>query len=140
MKEIWEIAEWGRAEWVEQALAELAFAKYINVRRLSEVDELHGNVAGYRVRAARDNLVLIPSDRDGDIFVAVKVQSAKGGAYVLGWIPASDGKVPEFYQKNCWIIPREALHHMEELPGKERLRGMPPYQEIRPFKQTNREQ
>ena len=39
----------------------------------------------------------------------------------------SEGKLPQFYQKNCWVIPPEALHAMEELPGKERLRVMPPF-------------
>jgi hypothetical protein len=128
MKEIWEIEEWGSEEWCEQALAERAFAIHINVQHSPEVDELHGNVVGYRVRRATDNLVLISSDGDEDIFVAVKVESTKRGAYVIGWIGASEGKVPQYYQKNCWMIPLEALHDMEELPGKKRLLEMPPYQ------------
>ena len=32
--------------------------------------------------------------------------------------------------ENCWVIPAEALHDMEELPGKEGLRAMPPFQEL----------
>jgi hypothetical protein len=125
MKEIWEIEEWGREEWVEQALAETAFAKHINVQHFPEVDELHGNVAGYRVRRATDNLVLIHSDGDEDIFVAVKLESTKREAYVMGWLRGSEGKVPQYYQKNCWFIPQEALHDMKELPGKERLQAWP---------------
>jgi hypothetical protein len=45
---------------------------------------------------------------------------------MLGWLRGSEGKLPQFYQK---IIPPEALHPMETLPGKERLLAMPPYQE-----------
>jgi hypothetical protein len=49
---------------------------------------------------------------------------------MLGWLRGSEGKLPQFYQKNCWIIPPEALHDMEELPGKERLLAMPEYQDL----------
>jgi hypothetical protein len=74
--------------------------------------------------------VLIPSDSDEDIFVAVRVERAKEWAVVQGLLRGSEGKLPQFYQKNCWIIPPEALHDMEELPGKERLRAMPQYQDL----------
>jgi hypothetical protein len=77
-------------------------------------------------------LVLVPSDNDEDIFVAVKVEKAKGFACVEGWLRGSEGKLSKFYQKNCWVIPPEALHDMEELPGKEGLRAMPPFQELSP--------
>lgn len=50
----------------------------------------------------------------------------EGRAFVLGWLRGSEGKLPQFYQKNCWVIPPEALHDMEKLPGKERLRAMLP--------------
>jgi hypothetical protein len=44
----------------------------------------------------------------------------------------SEGKLSKFYQKNCWVIPLEALHDMEELPGKEGLRAMAPFEELSP--------
>jgi len=86
------------------------------------------------VRRAPNGLVLVPSDNDEDIFVAGKHETTKptkGGACVLllGWLRGSEGKLPQFYQKNRWVIPPEALHDMEELPGKERLQAMPPFQE-----------
>jgi hypothetical protein len=62
----------------------------------------------------------------------VKVERAKRGARVLGWLRGSEGKLPQFYQENCWVIPPEALHDMEELPGKEGLRAMAPFQELSP--------
>jgi hypothetical protein len=75
-------------------------------------------------------LVLVASDSDEDIFVAVRVEPTKRGDRVLGWLRGSEGKLSQFYQRNCWVIPPEALHNMENLPGKERLRTMPPYQEL----------
>jgi hypothetical protein len=128
-KGIWEVEEWGPDEWVEQAVAEIAFAKAINVQYAPERNNIDGNVAGYRVRRAQDGLVLVPSDGDEEILVGVKVEKNKKGAWVLGWLRGSEGKIPRFYQKNCWVIPAEQLHNMEELPGKERLRAMPPYEE-----------
>ena len=102
----------------------------MNVQYSPHVIELHGRVAGYRVRRAPNGLVLVPSDNDEDIFVAVRVERTKGGAWVQGWLRGSEGKVSQFYQKNCWVIPLEALHDMEVLPGKEQLQTMPPYQEL----------
>ena len=128
-KEIWEVENWGEDEWIEQAFAELAFAKVMNVQHLPEPHNLYGSVAGYRVRRATNDLRLVLADGDEDIFVAVKVERAKRGARVLGWLRGSEGKLSQFYQKNCWVIPPEALHDME-LPGKERLRAMPPFQEL----------
>jgi hypothetical protein len=128
-KEIWNVENWGKDEWAEQVLAEIAFAKAMNVQHVPECNKLCGSVAGYRVRRAPNGLVLVPSDNDQDIFVAVKVKKAKGMACVEGWLRGSEGKLSQFYQKNCWVIPPEALHDMEELPGKEGLRAMPPYQE-----------
>jgi hypothetical protein len=130
MKEIWEVENWGKDEWAEQALAEIAFAKIMNIQYVPETNNLSGSVAGYRVRRATNDLRLVPADGDEDIFVAVKVERAKRGARVLGWLRGSEGKLPQFYQKNCWVIPPEALHDMEELPGKEGLRAMPPFQEL----------
>jgi hypothetical protein len=127
LEEIWEVENWGKDEWAEQVLAEMAFSQVMNVQYSPHVNELHGGVAGYRVRRAPNGLVLIPSDNDEDIFVAVRVERTKGGAWVLGWLRGSEGKVSQFYQKNCWVIPLEALHDMEELPGKEQLKPMPPY-------------
>jgi hypothetical protein len=124
-KEIWEVENWGEDEWAEQVLAEIAFAKAMNVQHVPQCNKLCGSVAGYRVRRAPNGLVLIPSDSDGDIFVAMKVEKAKGMACVEGWLRGSEGKVSQFYQKNCWVIPPEALHDMEELPGKEGLRVRP---------------
>jgi hypothetical protein len=128
IKEIWEVENWGHDEWAEQALAEIAFAKAMNVQHSLECDKLYGHVAGYRVRRAPNGLVLVPSDNDEDIFVAVRAETTKREAYVLGWLRGSEGKLSQFYQKNRWVIPPEALHHdMEELPGRERLRVMPQY-------------
>jgi len=128
-KEIWELEEWGLDEWAEQTFAEIAFAKAMSVQHVPEVNNLHGSVAGYRVRRAPSGLVLVPSDNDDDIFVAVRVETTKQEAWVLGWLRGSEGKLPQFYQNSRWVIPPEALHHdMEELPGMERLQAMPPYQ------------
>jgi hypothetical protein len=131
-KEIWDVENWGQDEWAEQVLAEIAFAKAMKVQRIPECNNLRGSVAGYRVRRAASGLVLVPSDNDDDIFVAVKVETTKRQANVLGWLLGSEGKVPQFYQKNCWVIPAEALHDMETLPGKEGLRTMQPSQELSP--------
>jgi len=125
IQEIWEAENWGEDEWAEQALAEIAFAKAMNVQYVPERDNLYGNVAGYRVRRAPNGLVLVPSDNDEDIFVAVMVERTKARACVLGWLRASEGRLPQFYQENRWVVPPEALHDMEKLPGKERLRAMP---------------
>jgi len=133
IKEIWEVENWGEDEWAEQALAEIAFSKVMNIQYSPDGNKLDGSVAGYRVRRAPNGLVLVPSDNDEDIFVAVRVETTKGEACVLGWLRGSEGKLSQFYQKNCWVIPPEALHHdMEELPGKEKLRAMPPFQELSP--------
>jgi hypothetical protein len=129
LKEIWEVENWGTGEWAEQVMAELAFSMAMNVQYFPNDNELHGSVAGYRVRRAPNGLVLVPSDNDEDIFVAVRVERTKGGAWVMGWLRGSEGKISQFYQKNCWVIPPEALHNMKELPGKEQLQAMPPYQE-----------
>jgi hypothetical protein len=131
-KEIWEVENWGEDEWIEQVLAEVALAKAINVQHFPGCNARCESVAGYRVRRAPNGLVLVPSDNDEDIFVAVRVDRIKKGARVLGWLRGSEGKVSQFYQKNCWVIPPEALNDMEELPGKEGLRAMPPFQELSP--------
>jgi hypothetical protein len=130
IEEIWEVENWGEDEWAEQFLAECAFCKAMNVQFFPDSENRRRSVAGYRVRRAPNGLVLIPSDSDEDIFVAVKVEITKSGASVLGWLRGSEGKFPEFYQKNCWVIPPEALHDMDKLPGKEELRAMPPFQEM----------
>ena len=132
IKEIWEVENWGEDEWAEQALAEIAFSKVMNIQYSPDGNKLDGSVAGYRVRRAPNGLVLVPSDNDEDIFVAVRVETTKGEACVLGWLRGSEGKLSQFYQKNCWVIPLEALHGMEQLPGKEQLQAMPPYQELSP--------
>jgi hypothetical protein len=128
-KEIWEVENWGEAEWAEQVLAELAFSKAINVQYFPECHAHCGSVAGYQVRRATNGLVLVPSDGDEDIFVAVQVERPKSQARVLGWLRGSEGKLSQFYQKNCWVVPQEALHDMEKLPAKEALRAMPLIQE-----------
>jgi hypothetical protein len=134
IKQIWELESWGHAEWAEQAMAEMAFAMAINVQHVLDPKELGGNVAGYRVRRAPNGLLLVPSDSDDDIFVAAKVMVEKdgsGGAQcaLLGWLRGSEGKLPQFHHKNCWVIPPEALHDMEQLLGKERLQAVPPSQD-----------
>jgi len=128
-KEIWELEEWGPDEWFEQTAAELTFAIAVDVQYAPDPNNRKGFVAGYRVRRAQNGLVLIPSDGDAEIFVAVKVDAKKKRACVLGWLRGSEGKIPAFYQKDCWVIPTEALHNIEELPGRELLRAMPPYKE-----------
>jgi hypothetical protein len=128
-KEIWEVENWGEDEWAEQVLAEIVFSEAMNVQYLPDSKRLCGSVAGHRVRRAPNGLVLVPPDNDEDIFVAVRVERSKREAWVLGWLRGSEGKLLQFYQKNCWVIPPEALHDMEELPGKEGLRAMPRYQE-----------
>ena len=132
IKEIWQVEDWGKDEWTEQALAEVAFSKFMNVQYSPEPDNLCGSVAGYRVRRAPNGLVLVPSDSDDDIFVAVRVEPTKTAARVLGWLLGSEGKLSQFYQENCWVIPPEALRDMEELLGKEGLQAMPPFQEPSP--------
>jgi hypothetical protein len=106
--------------------------KAINVQYFPECNAHCGSVAGYRVRRAPNGLVLVPSDSNEEIFVAVRVWKTKREARLLGWLRGSEGKISQFYQKNCWVIPPEALHDMEELPGKEELRAMPPFQELSP--------
>src|SRR5262249_7988625 len=129
-KEIWEVEEWGPDEWSEQVLAAIIFAKAVNIQYVPEnAENFRGNVAGYWVRRAPKGLVLVSSDGDEDIFVGVLVEKENRRATVLGWMRGSEGKVPQFYQNGCWVIPAEALHSIEELPGKERLRTMPPFQE-----------
>jgi hypothetical protein len=129
-KEIWEVENWGKDEWVEQVLAEIAFAKAMNVHHVPGCNKRCESVAGYRVRRAPNGLVLVPSDNDEDIFVAVKVEATKRAAWVVGWLRGSEGKLSRFYQKNCWVVPPEALHDMENLPGKEGLRAMPRFKEL----------
>src|SRR5262249_22420251 len=89
--------------------------------------------AGYRVRRVSDNLVLAPSDSDDDIIVAVRVEDVSVAATVsvnvLGWLRGSDGKLPQFYHRDRWIVPLEALRDLAEIPGKEKLEAMSPYQE-----------
>ena len=131
-KKIWEVENWGTEEWAEQVLAEIAFAKIMNVQYFPDSDTDRGKVAGYRVCRAPNGLVLVASDSDEDIFVAVKVGPTKREAHVLGWLRGSEGKLSRFYQKNCWVIPPESLHDMEELPDKEGRRAMPPFQELSP--------
>jgi len=120
IQEIWEVENWGDDEWVEQAMAEMAFSIAMNIQYIPDHNNLHGNVAGYRVRRAQNDLVLLPSDSDEDIFVAMKVEKINRRACVLGWLRASEGKLPQFYQKNRWVIPAEALHDMKELPRQQR--------------------
>ena len=131
-KQIWEVENWGVDEWFEQFMAEVGFAQVMNVQyNFPDSDKPCGRVAGYRVRRTPNGLVLVASDSDQDIFVAVRMGS-KREQYVLGWLRGSEGKVSQFYQKNCWVIPPEALHDMEKLPGKEGLRALPPFQEPLP--------
>ena len=105
----------------------------MNIQYFSDPKRRCGSVAGYRVRRGRNGLVLVPSDNYEDIFVAVRVERTKREVCVLGWLRGSEGKVSKFYHKNCcWVIPPEVLHDMEELPGKEGLRALPPFQEPPP--------
>jgi hypothetical protein len=131
-QEIWEVENWGTEEWVEQFLAEIAFCKGMNVQFPDSeglvARDRRGSIAGYRVRRAPNGLVLVASDNDDDIFVAVRMGTTEREQDVLGWLRGSEGKLSRFYQKNCWVVPPEALHDLEKLPGKERLRAMPSYQ------------
>jgi hypothetical protein len=56
----------------EQALVEIAFAQVLNIQYKPDGSNLKGIVAGYRVRRAPNGLVLLASDSDEDIFVAVR--------------------------------------------------------------------
>src|SRR5262245_11284905 len=114
--EIWELENWGPGEWAEQASAEMVFAKAMNIRYVPDPRNLKGVVAGYRVRRAPNGLVLLASDSDEDIFVAIR-RETKVTFLVLGWLQGAEGKLPQFYQKNCWVVPPEALQPMETLPG-----------------------
>jgi len=98
-KEIWELENWGPDEWAEQVMAEIAFAKAMNVQYVPERNKLYGNVAGYQVRRAPNGLVLVPSDSDEDIFVAVRVERTKRRACVLGWLRGSEGKLPQLSEE-----------------------------------------
>src|SRR5262249_57699591 len=77
IQEIWEVENWGDDEWAEQTLAEMVFAKAMNIRYEPDRRNLKGVVAGYRVRRAPNGLALLPSDSDEDIFVAVSVEKTK---------------------------------------------------------------
>jgi hypothetical protein len=132
VKDIWEVENWGEDEWTEQVMAEVAFAQAMNLQYVPECHAHCGIVAGYRVRRASNGLVLLPSDNDEDIVVAVTVERTKGEACIVGWLRGSEGKLSQFYQKDFWLIPLEALHDMEDLPGKEGLRAMPPFNEPSP--------
>jgi hypothetical protein len=77
IEEIWEVENWGEDEWTEQVLAEFAFCKGMNVQFFPDSDNRRG--AGYRMRRAPNGLVLVPSDNDEDIFVAVRVERKKEG-------------------------------------------------------------
>jgi hypothetical protein len=68
-------------------------------------------------------------DNADDIYVAVKVEAALRSGWIMGWLRGSEGKLPRFYRKGRWVITPEALHDMDELPGKEKLKTMPPYSE-----------
>ena len=72
--------------------------------------------------------MLVPSDDDEEIFVGVRWDQKKEEAEVLGWLRGSEGKIPAFYQDGCWVIPEEAFHPMEELPGRDALGALPPFE------------
>jgi hypothetical protein len=93
-KKIRQVENWGPNEWGEQVMAELVFAKVMNIQFVPQGDQLNANVAGFRVRCARNGLVLVPSDGDEDIFVAVRVERTKPGARarVLGLVARIGGK------------------------------------------------
>ena len=46
IKEIWEVENWGHDEWAEQVLAEIAFAKAMNVQYFLRCDKLQGSCCG----------------------------------------------------------------------------------------------
>ena len=128
-EEIWQLEDWAENEWAEQGAAELTFAIAMDVQHELDANQHDGNVAGYRVRRAPVGLVLVPADNDDDVYVGVQVDAAARGGRIRGWLRGSEGKVPQYYRNGRWIIPLEALHDMEDLPGKERLQAMPPFQE-----------
>ena len=131
-EQIWQLENWAENEWTEQSAAEFMFAEVMNVQCNDDANQLDGNVAGYCVRRAPDGLVLVPADSDEDFYVAVKVANDGGriSGIIRGWLRGSEGKVPQYYQNGRWVIPAEALHKIKDLPGKERLRGMPPFEEM----------
>jgi hypothetical protein len=94
-KEIWEVEDWGEDEWAEQFLAEVAFSMAMNVQHVPDHNKI-GHVVGYRVRRAPNGLVLVPSDNDEDIFVAVKRETTKptkGGLAYCSWVGCVDRRV-----------------------------------------------
>jgi len=118
-KKVWEVEKWDRAQWIEQTIAELAFTKRMGMGFLPSVDDFIGSVVGYVVRrASMGCLVLVPSDRDDDVFVAVAVRE-EPYARCLGWLRGSEGKRPEFYNTDRWSIDPKALHSMDDLPAVE---------------------
>jgi hypothetical protein len=94
-KKIRQVENWGPNEWGEQVMAELVFAKVMNIQFVPQGDQLNANVAGFRVRCARNGLVLVPSDGDEDIFVAVRVERTKPGAGLAcwAWLRGSEAKL-----------------------------------------------
>jgi hypothetical protein len=118
-KEIWKVENWGEDEWIEQVFAEIGFASLMNVQYSRDPSNLRGRVAGYRVRRAPNGLVLVASDSDEDIFVAVWVERTTGKCCVLGWLRGSEGKFSKFYQKNCcWVSPRKLCTIWKSSPAK----------------------
>jgi hypothetical protein len=126
-QKIWQLEDWGPDEWKEQTRAEMAFAIAMDIEFTLDTTELDGRVADFRVRRAPNGLILVPADSDDDIFVAVKVDVPKAVCVLLGWLRGREGKVPQFYRGNRWVVQQDALHDMEDLPNRERLRSMPPF-------------
>jgi hypothetical protein len=129
IEEIWEVENCGEDEWTEQVLAEFALCKAMNVQFFPDSDNRRG--AGYRMRRAPNGLVLVPSDNDEDIFVAVRVETTKREAGVLGWLRGSEGKVSQVLEELPGHSPR-GLARCGKTPRQGRLRAMPPFQELLP--------
>ena len=101
-KEIWEVENWGDDEWVEQTMAEIAFAKAMNVQYVPDPKNLNGNVAGYRVRRAPNGLVLV-GQRQGYLC------GSAGGENARCRVPA--GLVARIGREDSTVLSEELLGH-----------------------------
>jgi hypothetical protein len=105
---------------IEGVAAELAVAKTLGryyIPALHVQSGTEGDVAHYQVRStehANGCLLVKDGDRDEDVFVLVVGSMPK--LTVVGWMRASEGKLPEWRRnvrgREAWFVPQSALHPM----------------------------
>lgn len=109
---------------IRGAVGEAVVAKYLDRFWLGCGVLGSTDVGRYQVRATAIpdlGLRLNHWDREGDIFIAVRVVQNVGE--ILGWLPGVDGKRDEYWGdkfnngRPAFFIPRSALRPMEELPS-----------------------